>query len=69
VQGVVKFAVEKSNTILTDERKRLVQLSDQVFAFSARVWQDAAGAAIHRHDEQSSQFNPRVLVNAADAAA
>jgi hypothetical protein len=29
VQGVVKFAVEKSNTILTDERKRLVQLSDR----------------------------------------
>ena len=29
VQGVVKFAVEKSNVILTDERKRLVQLSDR----------------------------------------
>jgi hypothetical protein len=29
VQGVVKFAIEKSNTILTDERKRLVQLSDR----------------------------------------
>jgi hypothetical protein len=29
VQGVVKFAVEKSNTILTNERKRLVQLSDR----------------------------------------
>jgi hypothetical protein len=29
VQGVVKFAVEKSNTISTDERKRLVQLSDR----------------------------------------
>lgn len=29
VQGVVKFAIEKSNTILGDERKRLVQLSDR----------------------------------------
>jgi hypothetical protein len=29
VQGVVKFAIEKSSTILTDERKRLVQLSDR----------------------------------------
>jgi hypothetical protein len=29
VRGVVKFAVEKSNMILTDERKRLVQLFDR----------------------------------------
>jgi hypothetical protein len=28
VKGVVKFAIEKSNTILADERKRLAQLSD-----------------------------------------
>ena len=29
VKGVVKFAIEKSNTILTEERKRLAQLSDR----------------------------------------
>jgi hypothetical protein len=29
VQGVIKFAIDKSNTILSDERKRLVQLSDR----------------------------------------
>jgi len=29
MKGIVKFAVEKSNTILTDERKRLTQLSDR----------------------------------------
>src|SRR5258708_31103742 len=29
MRGIVKFAVEKSNTILTSERKRLTQLSDR----------------------------------------
>ena len=29
MQGVIKFAVEKSNAILVSERKRLAQLSDQ----------------------------------------
>src|SRR5260370_23907485 len=29
VKGVVKFAIEKSNAILTAERKRLAQLSDR----------------------------------------
>ncbi|WP_249164185.1 hypothetical protein [Bradyrhizobium jicamae] len=29
LRGVVKFAVEKTNVILTSERKRLVQLSEQ----------------------------------------
>jgi hypothetical protein len=29
LRGVVKFAVEKTNVILTGERKRLVQLSEQ----------------------------------------
>jgi hypothetical protein len=29
IQGVIKFAAEKSNTILDSERKRLAQLSDQ----------------------------------------
>jgi len=29
IRGIVKFAVEKSNTILTSERKRLAQLSDR----------------------------------------
>jgi len=29
MKGLVKFAIEKSNTILTDERKRLAQLSDR----------------------------------------
>jgi len=33
VKGVVKFAIEKSNTILTEERKRLAQLSDQCSRF------------------------------------
>ena len=33
VQGVVKFAIEKSNTILADERKRLTQLSDRCSRF------------------------------------
>jgi hypothetical protein len=33
MQDVVKFAVDKSNTILTSERKRLVQLSDQCTRF------------------------------------
>jgi hypothetical protein len=33
MQGVVKFAVDKSNTILASERKRLVQLSDQCTRF------------------------------------
>jgi hypothetical protein len=33
MQGVVKFAVEKSNTILAGERKRLAQLSDQCTRF------------------------------------
>jgi hypothetical protein len=33
VKGVVKFAIEKSNTILAGERKRLVQLSDRCSRF------------------------------------
>ena len=33
MRGIVKFAVEKSNTILTSERKRLAQLSDQCARF------------------------------------
>ena len=33
VKGVVKFAIEKSNTILVEERKRLVQLSDRCSRF------------------------------------
>jgi hypothetical protein len=33
VRGVIKFAIDKSNTILTSERKRLVQLSDQCSRF------------------------------------
>jgi len=32
-RGIVKFAVEKSNTILASERKRLAQLSDQCTRF------------------------------------
>jgi hypothetical protein len=33
MRGIVKFAVEKSNSILADERKRLAQLSDQCARF------------------------------------
>lgn len=33
VKGVVKFAIEKSNTILIEERKRLVQLSERCSRF------------------------------------
>ena len=33
VKGVVKFAIEKSNTILAEERKRLVQLSSECSRF------------------------------------
>ena len=33
VKGVVKFAIEKSNTILAEERRRLVQLSDRCSRF------------------------------------
>ena len=33
MRDIVKFAVDKSNTILTSERKRLVQLSDQCTKF------------------------------------
>ena len=33
VRGVVKFAIEKSNTILAEERKRLAQLSDRCSRF------------------------------------
>jgi hypothetical protein len=33
MRGIVKFAVEKSNTILASERKRLAQLSDQCARF------------------------------------
>jgi hypothetical protein len=33
IRGVVRFAVDKSNTILTSERKRLAQLSDQCARF------------------------------------
>lgn len=33
IKGVVKFAIEKSNTILTEERKRLAQLSDRCSRF------------------------------------
>jgi hypothetical protein len=33
VQGIVKFAIEKSNTILAGERKRLNQLSDRCSRF------------------------------------
>lgn len=33
IRDVVKFAIDKSNTILTEERKRLVQLSDQCTRF------------------------------------
>src|SRR5450755_4598212 len=33
MRGIVKFAVEKTNTILASERKRLAQLSDQCARF------------------------------------
>jgi hypothetical protein len=33
MRGIVRFAIEKSNTILTAERKRLAQLSDQCTRF------------------------------------
>jgi len=33
MKGIVKFAVEKSNTILTSERKRLAQLSDRCASY------------------------------------
>jgi len=33
VKGVVKFAIEKSNAILAEERKRLAQLSDRCSRF------------------------------------
>jgi hypothetical protein len=33
MRGIVKFAVEKSNSILASERKRLAQLSDQCARF------------------------------------
>ncbi len=33
MRGIVKFAIEKSNTILASERKRLAQLSDQCTRF------------------------------------
>jgi hypothetical protein len=33
VKGVVKFAIEKSSTILAEERRRLVQLSDRCSRF------------------------------------
>jgi hypothetical protein len=33
VKGVVKFAIEKTNTILAEERKRLAQLSDRCSRF------------------------------------
>ena len=33
VKGIVKFAIEKTNTILTEERKRLVELSDRCSRF------------------------------------
>ena len=33
MRGIVKFAIEKSNTILAGERKRLTQLSDQCARF------------------------------------
>lgn len=33
VKGVVKFAIDKTNTILAEERKRLVQLSDRCSRF------------------------------------
>src|SRR5450432_264590 len=33
MRGIVKFAVDKSNTILASERKRLAQLSDQCARF------------------------------------
>ncbi|MBU6462942.1 MAG: hypothetical protein KGK01_07055 [Bradyrhizobium sp.] len=33
MQDVIKFAIDKSNAILTSERKRLVQLSDQCTHF------------------------------------
>lgn len=34
VKGVVKFAIDKTNTILAEERKRLGQLSDRCSRFS-----------------------------------
>ena len=33
MRDVIKFAIENSNTILTNERKRLVLLSDQCVRF------------------------------------
>jgi hypothetical protein len=37
MRGIVKFAVEKSNAILADERKRLAQLSDRCARFPVSV--------------------------------
>lgn len=37
MQGVVKFAIEKSNAVLAGERKRLVQLSDRCSRFPLAI--------------------------------
>ena len=37
MQGVVKFAIEKSTAVLTGERKRLVQLSDRCSRFPLAI--------------------------------
>jgi hypothetical protein len=43
MRGIVKFAAEKSNSILADERKRLAQLSDQCarYPYSSGKMQEA----------------------------
>jgi hypothetical protein len=33
MKGIVKFAIEKTNTILTSERKRLAELSDRCASY------------------------------------
>ena len=53
VKGVVKFAIEKSNTILTEEAT-VGPIVGPLFAFAAGLRQDASCAAVHRHHHRAS---------------
>ena len=64
MQGVVKFAVDKSNAILLSERKRLAQLSDQCTRYPLSFGENPAGAAIHRYHDGHPEIGSDSILTA-----
>ena len=63
MKGVVKFAIEKIEHDSGRRAKTVGSIVGALFAVSAGVRQDAAGAAVRRYDDQSAQFDSSAPVS------